>query len=138
MTVATNQEPASAKNEPRFEDQAKTFLQRWFQASSNATSAADIIGFYSSQVDYYGKGVVSKSYVESDKAAYFKRWPVRSSTISGNIRFSNGKTPNELVATFALSYRVANIAGQSKEGQVPVALTLIRDGDAIFISGEKN
>jgi hypothetical protein len=115
--------------------EARAFVVAWVKASAAATKADDILSSYAPEVDYYRKGVVTKSDVEQDKAAYFKRWPDRRAVIDGEVRVAESGNSSVKTISFVYTYSVQSGARQAR-GRASTTLVLQKLNGAIVISKE--
>jgi hypothetical protein len=109
-----------------------------FLSTISSSNIADVLDFYADQVDYYDKGRVGRAYIRQDKGYYFKRWPVVSQTLQGDVTVRNGTNADTKVVTYTSRYSVASPARNTKaSGTITTTLVLINDGKGFKITNQK-
>lgn len=102
------------------------FVDAWFASVSGSDSMDEAMSFYAPRVDYYQRGVVPKSVVQSDKVQLLRRWLVQNNQMEGEITVTQAQ--DETRATFLFSYWLEN-GRQIRNGRARVLLSLQqRDG----------
>lgn len=76
--VAAGTAAPSPSPSPSDQAQALQFAAEWFNAGTEAADAQAMRRFYADSVRYYERGTLPWSAVAADKAAYLRRWPLRS------------------------------------------------------------
>jgi clan AA aspartic protease (TIGR02281 family) len=64
--------------------QAREFLVNYLRVIDWRDSSR-ALEFYDDQVDHFGQGIVSKSDLEKEMVAYFRRWPTATNKIDGPV-----------------------------------------------------
>jgi len=81
-TPATNDTPpketAPAEEKPAVPpERAEEFVRKYLDACETNQLESEL-AYYSDKVKYFDQGVVGRSFIERDVAAFYKRWPQRS------------------------------------------------------------
>lgn len=115
--------------------EAEVFVNQYIAAMNSATSVNDVLPLYAPEVDYFKKGVVSKAYIEEDKARYFKRWPKRALIVQGVYTYSPASNGVDKNVSFMHEYSVSNDQ-RVLNGKAAVFLTLSKKEGRLFIVKE--
>lgn len=59
---------------------------RYFLTTTDARDISSLIQIYDDNVNYFGKGYVTKSFIIDDKTSYFRRWPISKTAVVGAIQ----------------------------------------------------
>jgi hypothetical protein len=117
-TIAPSR-PASNDWKPRIEEFVRQYVQ------SNALADVDReVSFYAANSEIFNEGRKSLVAIRADIQSYKAKWPVRSSTIRGEIHLSETAT-DEYNASFDQDYYVENPARHQRiQGAVAVDLRI--------------
>jgi len=63
-------------------DEVQSFVDEYLRAAQAPTPDKEV-AFYADDVDYFDSGRVSRTFVEKDQRAYYRRWPSRKFTLTG-------------------------------------------------------
>ena len=76
------------------EDEILSFIDNYIIAASN-NDLSNFLSFYADNVDYFGAGIVSRSFIRDDKRNYYKRWSnveIRFIRLVDIVKKENGQT----------------------------------------------
>ena len=76
------------------EDEILSFIDNYIIAASN-NDLSNFLSFYADNVDYFGAGIVSRSFIRDDKRNYYKRWSnveIRFIRLVDLVKKENGQT----------------------------------------------
>jgi hypothetical protein len=80
-------------------------------------SLDSLLYYYGDQVNYYGRGEVTKDYIRKDMGYYFKNWDTIACTLASDVVVVDTDRPDTKVVRFTSRYAVENprksLAGQT-------------------------
>jgi len=110
------------------------FVATYVTFDNGADSAASLES-YSADVDYFDHGVVNRDFIGKDKAAYSEKWPARSETITGTVKYvSAGDTKWNV--TYPSHFYVLGADRSWMEGDAKNAMTVSLEGDNFHITSQ--
>jgi cytoskeletal protein RodZ len=128
-TPTTEQSPVVATNARPWREQITEFVRRFVELNESPDVDA-AASFYAPNADILEEGPKSLDSIRRDIQAYNERWPMRRSTVRGDIQLHE-KVPNEeYTASFKQDYYVESLSRREWiKGSVSVDLRIIvKDG----------
>ncbi len=98
VTVEVTVSPTEITN-----PEMRNFVDKYV-AVFNQGNISEILALYADQVDYFGKGIVTKDFIRRDKEYYLKRWPEVHNRLNGDITLQDASDKDTKVMTFIISY----------------------------------
>lgn len=117
-------------DEPLSTARLQEFVLDYLAAVSSA-SADTIAEYYGQNVNYFGKGMVTKDFVHADKQAYFRRWPKVTQHLVGEVNIIDTGVLASKQLNFLSDYQVENPERQAhSQGTVDNSLIVaVVDGN---------
>lgn len=85
----------------------RSFIRACLGANERKDMDMDkVLSFYADKVDYFTKGIVSKSEIRKDKETYFKFWNDLSYVLDHDLTMSDANKPNTLSLKFTFTYHI--------------------------------
>ena len=118
---------------PPSREELRDFMRRYLDACETA-DVNDELAFYAPRVDYFAHGIVPKTYVRDQLAAYNELWPQRKYTMDEEVTLT--KRGDNTAATALVAYALLNPAKDRKaDGKVNHTIVLARQGSTFEIVG---
>jgi hypothetical protein len=115
---------------PPSREELHEFMQRYL-AACETENVNDELAFYAPRVDYFAHGIVPKTYVRSQLAAYNETWPQRTYTMDEELTLT--KRGDNTAATALVAYQLANASQNRKaDGKVKHTIVVARQADSSF------
>lgn len=86
-------------------ERMKSFISEYLRANENK-EIEKVLSFYADGVDYYGKGVVSRSYIRKDKETFFNFFRSLAYSLSDDLVIADTNKPDTKILTFTFSYQI--------------------------------
>ena len=132
--VVSSEEPEEDSAPPDLNLAEARGLADSFLNYATRNDTGHIAARYAEQVDYYDRGLVSRSIVVSDKRSYLQRWPEREYERTSDVEIH--KSGGEVHIRFNYRYLVEN-STRATTGEGWAQLTLANDDGRLAIVGEK-
>lgn len=105
---------------------------------NNNGNLHDILDLYGDRVDYFGKGMVEKRYIERDKFAFYKRWPIVNCSLNGGINIQVRPERDVWFLTYNINYFTQSpVRREQSSGEAITAIEVKRIGNRFIIISEK-
>ncbi len=132
-----NSEQRTAISALRSETMAMNeFVQDYLEVSANC-DMSEILNTYAEQVNYYGVGVVDKTFIRKDKNYFCKRWPIIQYNLAGEVNIINHHEASSAIE-FLINFTVKNPPrAKSISGMAKHSLTLKTINGELKIFNEK-
>ena len=134
--VRTPRPTPEANTPPPARAEHSAFVRDFLGRQSNNTVSA-LLGLYGPTVRYYDRGRVDASVVQSDKEAYFARFPDRRYTLAGPVRVVSSTGNGAATLRFDYTFAVGGGRGGERSGRAYYELDVVPSGDTFLIQGER-
>lgn len=116
------------KSAPPTRKEVREFVRKYFAACASP-NIHDELAFYADRVSYFDHGVVDRSYIQNELAAYDQRWTRRKYTVGNSIAVVQQR--DRMTARFNVAFQIANGPTERKaSGQTSDSLGITRRPDS--------
>ena len=116
--------------QPPSREELRDFMRRYLDACETE-NVNDELAFYAPRVDYFTHGIVPKTYVRDQLAAYNDLWPQRKYTMDEEVTLT--KRGDNTAATALVAYTLLNPAKDRKaNGKANHTIVLARTAESTF------
>jgi serine/threonine protein kinase len=129
IAAAPRLEPSPSLTPPRITERAEieTMVTTQIDAGTRGDVAASM-SLYADNVDFFEEGLKTRDAIAHDMPQYFARWPVRRSTMVGDVSIET-LADNERKVSYTLDFEASNPATREvRQSKVEVTWIIRRDG----------
>ncbi len=105
---------------------------------NNSGNLHDILDLYGDHVDYFGKGIVKKRYIERDKFIFYKRWPIVNFSLKSGINIQAMHEKDIWLLTYNINYLTQNpVRREQSSGEAITTIEVKKINSRFIIINEK-